>query len=633
LNPAERDSGRISKILRKQAESLNFTGIEFSVSLKAIDKFERLNPKIAVSVFGYENSIYHLRISKFKRENNVTLLLENKHFCLDKSLSRLCSSQSSKDTRKKEYCLRCLNHFPNKKALEQHEEYCDNYDAVKLTLPEKGVVAVFKNHKHLMRVPIVVYADFESFTRPIDTCNPDPEKSFTKKYQKHEPSGFCFFVKCLGKFLQPVLFTETREEENVSNIFVERLEKEIDRVWYSEVKPMMMTDEDKINFYGATRCWICQKDFFEGDQKVRDHCHYSGKFCGAAHNSCNLLFRKPKHVPVFFHNLSGYDSHLFIKSLGKGEGRINCIRNNEEKYISFSKTIINGETKKKFDIRFVDSYKFMMASLDKLVGNLNDFPIISEYFPEQSRELLLRKGVFPYDWFNTLEKYIETQLPSKEEFYSKLSDSDITDDDVVHAQKVWEHFGMKTFREYHDLYLKTDVLLLADDFENFRNICLNNYDLDPAWYYTSPGLAWDACLKKTGVELELLSDPDMLLMVEQGIRGGVSMISKRYAKANNKYMGEKFDPNEEPRFIQCLDTNNLYGWAMSQPFPVRDFKWMDEKEKENCFDFSNQEWCGCILEADLEYPKGLHDLHDDYPLAPERLMVNRVEKLIPNLRD
>ena len=128
-----------------------------------------------------------------------------------------------------------------------------------------------------------------------------------------------------------------------------------------------------------------------------------------------------------------------------------------------------------------------MASLDKLVGNLNDFPIISENFPEQSRELLLRKGVFPYDWFNSLEKFNETQLPSKEEFYSKLSDSDITDDDFVHAQKVWEHFGMKMFREYHDLYLKTDILLLADVFENFRNICLSNYDLDQAWYYTSLG--------------------------------------------------------------------------------------------------------------------------------------------------
>ena len=192
---------------------------------------------------------------------------------------------------------------------------------------------------------------------------------------------------------------------------------------------------------------------------------------------------------------------------------------------------------------------------------------------------------------------------------------------------------MKTFREYHDLYLKTDVLLLADVFENFRNICQNNYDLDPAWYYTSPGLAWKACLKKAGVELDLLSDPDMFLMVEQGIRRGVSMISKRYAKANNKYMGEQIDPNEEPRFVQYLDANNLYGWAISQPLPVGDFKWMDVKEKENWFEFSNQERHGCILEVDLEYPKGLHDLQNDYLLPPERLMANRVEKLIPNLRD
>ena len=173
-----------------------------------------------MSVLGYENSIYPLRISKFKRENNVTLLLlENKQTCLVKSLSRICSSQSSKDTGKNENCLRCLNHVPSKKALEQHEEYYDNYDAVKLTLPEKGVVEAFKNHKHLMRVPIVVYADFESFTRQIGTCNPDPEKSFTKKYQKHEPSGFCFFVKCLGKFSQPVLFTKTRRKKCMKHFY------------------------------------------------------------------------------------------------------------------------------------------------------------------------------------------------------------------------------------------------------------------------------------------------------------------------------------------------------------------------------------------------------------------------------
>jgi len=202
-------------------------------------------------------------------------------------------------------------------------------------------------------------------------------------------------------------------------------------------------------------------------------------------------------------------------------------------------------------------------------------------------KLLLRKRVFPYDWFDSLEKLSERNLPPKEAFYSKLNDCDITDKDFEHALKVWKHIKKTSFCEYHDLYLKTDVLLLADVFENFRDVCMKNYELDPAWYYTAPGLAWDACLKKTGVQLEVLSDPDMLLMIEQGIRGGVSMISKRYAKANNKYMGEKFNPNEKSKFIQYLATNNLYGWAMSLPLPMRGFKWITDLK--NWREFSEQE--------------------------------------------
>jgi len=220
----------------------------------------------------------------------------------------------------------------------------------------------------------------------------------------------------------------------------------------------------------------------------------------------------------------------------------------------------------------------------------------------------------------------------QEEFYSKLNDSDISLEDFKHAQKVWDRFKMKSFREYHDLYLLTDVVLLADVFENFRDVYLTNYELDPCWYYSAPGLAWDACLKKADVKLDLLYCPDMLLMIEQGIRGGVSMISKRYAKATNKYMVD-FNSKEKSKFIQYLDANNLYGWAMSQPLPVSDFKWMSKSQTEKWEQFSNQEGCGCILEVDLEYPKKLHDLHNDHPLAPERITVNRIEKLIPNLAD
>ena len=212
-----------------------------------------------------------------------------------------------------------------------------------------------------------------------------------------------------------------------------------------------------------------------------------------------------------------------------------------------------------------------------------------------------------------MEKLSETQLPSKDEFYSKLSDEGISDDDYQHAINVWNTFKCKTIRDYHDLYLKSDVLLLADVFENFRATCLKHYNLDPAHYYTSPGLAWDACLKEIGQELQLLHDYDMLMMFEKGIRGGISHISKRYAESNNKYMAD-YNPDEPSTYIQYLDANNLYGWAMSQSLPTHGFKWMNNLTKETVMDIlekANSSMInprnkkGYIFEVDLEYPPDL----------------------------
>jgi len=331
-----------------------------------------------------------------------------------------------------------------------------------------------------------------------------------------------------GKKLKPVLYAKKSADENIGETFCKHLKNEIDKVWTSEAKDMLVKEEDKANFETSTNCWICRKDFEEGEVRVRDHCHFTGKYRGAAHQKCNALFRKPRFVPVFFHNLSGYNAHLFIKNLNSmGEGNINCIPNTEEKYISFSKSIQDEEGKLKYKLRFLDSYKFMASSLDKLVNNLKpeQFENVKKHF-DINFDMLLRKGVFPYDWFNPLEKLDEKQLPPKEAFHSKLNNSNITDDDFEHARKVWDNFKIKTFREYHDLYMKLDVLLLTDVFEIFRSVCLKNYGLDPCWYFTAPGLAWDACSKKTDVKLELMNDVDVLLMFEKGIRGGVSMIPK-----------------------------------------------------------------------------------------------------------
>ena len=188
--------------------------------------------------------------------------------------------------------------------------------------------------------------------------------------------------------------------------------------------------------------------------------------------------------------------------------------------------------------------------------------------------------------------------------------------------------------EYQDYYLKTDVILLADIFENFRDVCLKNYKLDPAWYYTSPGLSWDALLKKTEIKLDLLSDVNMILFIEGGIRGGVSMISNRYGKANNKYM-ENYNPDEESKFITYLDANNLYGWGMSQKLPYKNFRWVDEKNLVGLDPtlLGAEDETGYILQVDLEYPKELHNSHNDYPLAPENITINKIDKLTPNLNN
>ena len=418
----------------------------------------------------------------------------------------------------------------------------------------------------------------------------------------------------------------------MSQIFVERLEHDIRRLYHGYYKfpqKIIYTEADKDTFNKASHCHICEKPL-EADT-VRDHCHLTGKFRGAAHNGCNLHYKVPKYFPVIFHNLSGYDSHLFIKNLGTTRGNISCIPNIEE--MSFTKEIIVGTFNKdgkdieiKRDIRFIDSFRFMTCELRSLVDNLDEFPVLSKYFEGRQFELLRRKGVYPYEYMDSLSKLEETQLPPIDRYYSHLTDEGISEEEYEHAKTVWKEFEIGSMREYHDLYLLSDVLLLADVFENFRNVCLKNYKLDAAWYYTAPGLAWDAALKITGVELELLTDPDMLLMIEKGIRGGISMISQRHGKANNKYMGEEYDPSQPSKynFITYLDANNLYGWAMIKSHPIGNFMWM-----KNLNNWRNR---SCIiLEVDLEYPKELHDLHNEYPVAPESLNVKHVDKLIPNL--
>ena len=249
--------------------------------------------------------------------------------------------------------------------------------------------------------------------------------------------------------------------------------------------------------------------------------------------------------------------------------------------------------------------------------------------------LLLRKGVYPYEYMDSWERFNETSLPSKKEFYSSLNMEHIDEIDYRHGNNVFKSFKLENLGHYHDLHVKSDTLLLADVFENFRDMCIKEYELDPAHFVSLPGLAWQACLKKTNIELELLTDYDMLLMVEKGIRGGISHSIHRYAKANNKCM-KNYSNIEESSYIQYLDTNNLYGWVMSKTLPVNGFKWLDSNKINKInedfiknYDENNDK--GYILEVDVKNRKGLHELHSDLPLLSERMEVNKCKKLVCNL--
>ncbi|XP_072400351.1 uncharacterized protein [Diabrotica undecimpunctata] len=406
-----------------------------------------------------------------------------------------------------------------------------------------------------------------------------------------------------------------------------------------------LTKEQINEFDTATLCHICGKLFEQGDEKVRDHDHLisENNFRGAAHSVCNLNYKIQNYLPIVLHNLSNYDCHLFIKKLCMNEERIDVIAQNKEKYISFSKYLLvekSNDSKAPnvyMKLRFVDSFRFLASSLDKLSETLKSDQCneVRKHFPnEEEFRLIRQKGVFPYTYVNSFEKLNETWLPNKECFYDNLKGEPVSDEDYKRASEVWTIFKCTTLGSYSDVYLKSDVLLLADIFENFRKVCLKQYNLDPAHYLTAPSLSWDAMLRYTKIELELLVDIDMIHFFKKGIRGGVSQCSKRKVVANNSFVSN-YDPLQPNAYIMYLDATNLYGAAMSNYLPTGGFRWLENCDNFDCFAIADDSFKGYVLEVDLDYPTNLHNIHNDLPFCPEPIKTsnNQYTKLVPNLYD
>ena len=644
-NKIKNNPQRVSNY-KQYENTVDFTGIDFPVSIKDIPKIEKMN-NIAVNVFGYENkSTFPIFISDTQTENPLNLLLiskdDKRHYIYIKDFNRFMYKKT-KHNCKKHFCIHCLQCFSTEEILNNHLENCLIINKKQnIVMPKFGSKIYFKHYYKMLKSPFVIYCDFESILEPIDTAKQDVNTtSYTTGYQNHLISSYAYKVVCqIDKYTKPI---KSYRGENATKDFLTNLLKESEEIQDILInkfqEKMKISKKQQNEFNRSTICHICNGKLTKKD-KVRDHCHITGEYRGAAHKVCNLQFRISTKVPVIFHNLRGYDSHFIIQEIGEFDLDIGVIPTNSEKYMSFTwgKNLV-----------FIDSFQFMPSSLEKLSSNLsqNKYTHLENEMGIENSHLLKQKGVYCYEYTDNWEKYNETKLPNKEKFYSSLNDTNITDEDYKRALEIWDKFNCKNLGEYSDLYLKTDVCLLADVFENFRNTCLTYYKLDPTHYFSSPGLAWDAMLKMTNVKIDLITDIDMENMVQLGMRGGVSTINHRHEKANNKYM-KNYEKDKDSSYLMYLDANNLYGWAMSQKLPVGKFKWGDEKT----FDMNNYSGeKGCIIECDLEYPENLHDEHNMYPLAPEKILVekdmlspycneildefkiqkNTCKKLIPNL--
>ena len=606
---------RVSKI-KPFTGQYNWNGIEFPATSKDWKKFEQNNESIALNVlyvpYGTKKIIlvYKSKHNLNREEQNIRLMIssgEKWNYTAVKRLSGLL--RGIKSTNNGDfYCLNWFHAFRTKNKLEEHKKICENHDYCHVEMPTKdNNIIKYNQGEKSIKLPFVVYADVECLLEKMSTCQNNPNKSSTTEINKHTLSGYSIFTHCSFDQTNNKL-DYYRGKDYLKKFCKNSREHATKIISYEKKKMIPLTIKEKIHYNEQEICYICKKEFNKNDEKnykVRDHCHYTGKYRGAAHNISNLRYKIPKEIPIVFHNGSTYDYDFIIKELvNESDGNFECLGENTEKYITFSvtikKEIRNKDIEITYKIKFIDSYRFMAMPLSKPIDNLSeglhnnkclDCESCLDYIKTKNEKLilkwfnckqyyekgfnkelierfastyefcnkdlhkfilLLRKGVYPYEYMDNWERFDETSLPNKESFYSNLNMENIDDIDYRHGNNMFKRFKLKNLGEYHDLYVQSDTLILADVFKNFRKTCLKVYELDLAHFLSLPGLAWQACLKKTSIEFELLTDYDMLLMVEEGIRSGICHAIHRYAKANNKYMSN-YDENEESSYIQYLE--------------------------------------------------------------------------------
>ena len=600
------------------------------------------------------------------------------HYCLITDLNKLLRRQFTTNHDRVEFCKKCFAYFRGENCSEkvnEHKLYCNTSEVQPAHYSFAGKEERFQyiRRGHEQSLHFVVYADFETMLKPVSeeqvigqtgdgllfrekSVNTDEVKirrSNMEVITHHEPTCFSLVTtfppgESRNKYLRGVdeddkhLFDiQSYVGVNCVQVFVDyiiNLAKVVKLALnHFPTLPYIPMAEKETWYQECTSCVICKKAFERLDDKCFHHCHTTGTIFGVAHIECNLKFKRQRFLPIVFHNGSKYDFHLLMQA-AFGEREINVIPHTEEIYISFSIKL-----EKYFSIRFIDSYRFLTASLRSLSMLLNkdEFHYTDEFFSDpEKNELVKQKGIYPYKYIKNFGVLNETSLPAKEEFNDNDNNVNITDEEYAFALKVWRVFSCRDLKDYTSLYCEIDTLILADVSQQFRKLCYKVYDLEPFYYVSLPGFAFDAMKKYTRCRLDLfdVDNANLYCFFENAVRGGITNTISRYRKINTVEIPEYYEPLVPPSVLKYIDCNGLYSKAMMLFLPTGQFIELDETEfdmftSDYILQLDDEGEYGYWFQVDIEYPSEIHDIHNCLPFFPEKKKVNNVTQLVCTLEN
>ena len=612
LNPVNKNPNRINnkdkELFNGVYEKLKYFEFPLKINKNNIKKIENiLEVNICILSADKNNNVIPMFSSENNHKNDLNLFYYKDHICLIKDLNKYLH-RNNRNKNKTYFCSRCLNSFISEENLNNHKNLCLKYNkkSEKLILPKEKSILKFEKIEDMIKTPFTIYYDIETYNQHLKKTKQFKKIKNTEHEKLLKPYLIGYILKCnydekFSKKCQIFIGDQCIEKMILKLIFTER-----PYIWETirlNFNKSIERSPDLTKF-DINTCHLCNKKII--DKPVKNHCHFTSKMLGYAHNKCNLRYKFKKDnandeylINVFAHNSQNFDQSFLIRALQNLDNKIpfSCLPRNSNKFISLQiGTFI-----------FKDSYLFLNKSLDYLTKTIDDNDRISlkQEFGK-NYQLLTKKGIYPYDYFDNTKKYNEQKLPDKKEFFNKINNKNISDEDYNHAKNVFEKFKCENLLDYSILYLKSDICHLSDIFQKFSKFAYETYELDPRHSYTLPGFSWQAMLKMTKIKLELISDPDMYLFLMDSIRGGISVCNKKHVIADNKYIDKNTKNN---KYLMYLDANNLYCVSMVQSLPYKNFKWSN--------DLTLDKIQTGIYEVDIEIPKELHNKFKDYPLCPE----------------